>query len=206
MPRSKLNEPGTFPLLCHPACGRGAVERIEVRVRRAEGSLWLHFRLEGHADRLVIPPVRPTARRDGLWRHTCFELFLRAPGAAGYAEFNLSPSGEWAAYRFDAYRSGMRELEVAPAPAVEVVAGDGGALEVAVGIGCVPEPWGRAASLRLGVSAVVEDAAGALAYWAMAHPPGAPDFHHPAAFALEIGARAPAGTAAAPQSESSGSG
>ena len=206
MPRSKLNDPGTFPLLCHPACDRGAVERLDVRVRRAEGSLWLHFRLEGLVDRLVIPPVRPTARRDGLWRHTCFELFLRAPGAAGYAEFNLSPSGEWAAYRFDAYRSGMRELEVAPAPAVEVVARDGGALEVAVGIGCVPEPWGRAASLRLGVSAVVEDAAGALAYWAMAHPPGAPDFHHPAGFALEIGARAPAGMAAAPQSESSGSG
>ena len=205
MPRSKLNDPGTFPLLCHPACGRGAVERIEVRVRRAEGSLWLRFRLEGHAERLVIPPVRPVARRDALWRHTCFELFLRAPGAAGYAELNLSPSGEWAAYRFDAYRSGMHELEVAPAPAVEVVARDDRALEVDVSIARVPEPWGRAVSWQLGVSAVLEDAAGALAYWSLAHPPGAPDFHHPAGFALEIGAWAPAGTAAAPQPESSGS-
>ena len=205
MPRSKLNDPGTFPLLCHPACDRGAVEQIGARVRRAEGSLWLHFRLEGHVDRLVISPVRPTARRDGLWRHTCFELFLQAPGAAGYAEFNLSPSSEWAAYRFDAYRSGMRELEVAPAPATAVTA-RGRILEVTVRLAAVPEPWGRAEPLRIGVSAVVEDATGALAYWALAHAPGAPDFHHPAGFALEVGAPAAAGTAAAPQSESSGSG
>ena len=190
---------------CHPSSERGAVERLEVRVRRAQGSLTLRFRLEGRLDRLVVPADRAPARRDGLWRHTCFELFLRAPGAAGYAELNLSPSGEWAAYRFDAYRSGMRELEVAPVPATAVTA-RGRTLEVTVRIAAVPEPWRRAERLRIGVSAVVEDAAGALAYWALAHPPGAPDFHHPAGFALEVGARAPAGTAAAPQSESSGSG
>jgi hypothetical protein len=199
MPGSKRSDRGAFPMRCHPSYDGGAVERFEVRVRRAPGSLALRFRLEGRLDRLAVPAAGAPARRDGLWRHTCFEVFLRIPGEAGYAEFNLSPSGEWAAYRFDAYRSGMRELEAAPAVAVTA---RGGNLEVSVRIAPVPEPWGRAEALRIGVAAVVEDAAGALAYWALAHPPGAPDFHHPAGFALAIGA---AGTAATPQSESYGS-
>ena len=41
-------------------------------------------------------------------------------------------------------------------------------------------------SLRLGLSAVVEDADGGLSYWALRHPPGKPDFHHTDAFALQL--------------------
>jgi hypothetical protein len=45
-------------------------------------------------------------------------------------------------------------------------------------------PPGR--SLRLGLSAVVEDADGVLCYWALWHPPGKPDFHPTDAFALPL--------------------
>jgi hypothetical protein len=41
-------------------------------------------------------------------------------------------------------------------------------------------PW------RLGLSAVIEGAAGELSYWALAHPPGRPDFHRADCFALEL--------------------
>ncbi len=44
----------------------------------------------------------------------------------------------------------------------------------------------RSTSLSLAVSAVVEDDSGKLSYWALGHPPGKPDFHHPDAFALEF--------------------
>ncbi|HZF44227.1 MAG TPA: hypothetical protein VEZ48_12550 [Sphingomonadaceae bacterium] len=40
--------------------------------------------------------------------------------------------------------------------------------------------------LRLALSAVIEESAGRKSYWALAHPPGAPDFHHPACFAAEL--------------------
>jgi hypothetical protein len=40
--------------------------------------------------------------------------------------------------------------------------------------------------LRLGLSAVIEDHYGRLGYWALRHPPGKPDFHNAACFALEI--------------------
>ena len=38
----------------------------------------------------------------------------------------------------------------------------------------------------LGPGFRIEDEAGALSYWALRHPPGKPDFHHPAGFALEL--------------------
>ena len=41
------------------------------------------------------------------------------------------------------------------------------------------------AAWRVGLSAVVEDAGG-VSYWALTHPAGKPDFHHPDCFALEL--------------------
>ena len=38
----------------------------------------------------------------------------------------------------------------------------------------------------LGLSAVIEEHGGAKSYWALAHPPGAPDFHHPDCFAAQL--------------------
>jgi hypothetical protein len=38
----------------------------------------------------------------------------------------------------------------------------------------------------LGLSAVVEHADGARSYWALQHPPGKPDFHHPDSFAMQL--------------------
>jgi hypothetical protein len=40
--------------------------------------------------------------------------------------------------------------------------------------------------LQLAFSAIIEDDQGVLSYWALTHPPGRPDFHHPDAFALEL--------------------
>jgi len=41
-------------------------------------------------------------------------------------------------------------------------------------------PW------RVALAAVIEDAAGGLSHWALAHPPGDADFHHAAGFALTL--------------------
>ena len=157
-----------------------------MRVVRSADALEFRFRLDGRLDRLAVPPARAPERRDELWRHTCFEIFVRRAGEPGYAELNLSPSGAWAAYGFDAYRTGTRELELVRPPALEIRCGEG-RLEVALRFAPLPEPWGRAEALRVAASAVVENADGTLAHWALAHPAGAPDFHHPAGFVLELG-------------------
>jgi hypothetical protein len=55
-----------------------------------------------------IPAAVAAARTDELWRHTCFEAFVRTSPGPAYYDFNFAPSTQWAAYRFDSYRSGMR--------------------------------------------------------------------------------------------------
>ena len=97
---------------------------------------------------------------------------------AGYREFNFAPSRQWAVYAFDAYRQGMR---AAPAGSLnlEIERGDAG-LELLADIEA-PQT-----ALRLGISAVIEEAGGRISYWAPAHPPGKPDFHAPDCFALEL--------------------
>jgi len=45
---------------------------------------------------------------------------------------------------------------------------------------------GEAPTREFALSAVIEDDDGAFSYWALRHPPGKPDFHHPDAFALML--------------------
>jgi hypothetical protein len=171
-------------LRLHPDCRRDAAQRIEVEATRsASGRLALQYVLTGRTGELVLPPPAAPVRADELWRHTCFELFLLSPRGAGYSEFNFAPSRQWAAYRFDSYRAGMRPAEEIAAPDIAVATGpDRFELTVEVGM---PQGAGEA-PLRLGLSAVVEETGGGISYWALAHPPGKPDFHHADGFALEL--------------------
>jgi hypothetical protein len=169
-------------LACHPATPTTAVRRVDAAAILADGgALALRYVLAADMARLEVPQPRAPRRADGLWRHTCFECFVRGVGSA-YLELNFSPSGEWAAYAFDAYR------EPAPLPAAFdpriAVSVSAEALEL---VATVPaEALPRAARRRIGLSAVVEETSGAIAYWALRHAPGKPDFHHEDAFALEV--------------------
>ena len=52
--------------------------------------------------------------------------------------------------------------------------------------GASPEGIESAADIAagLGLSAILEEEDGTISYWALAHPPGRPDFHHPDCLAL----------------------
>jgi hypothetical protein len=167
-------------LLPHPSTDKGPARHIRVEVERRGAALSLTYALGGDLDRIRIPPAGAPIRADDLWLHTCFELFLKPPAGETYFEFNFSPAGEWAAYRFDRYRSGRTELEI-PAPSIGGY--EGGALLVRwVTLQGLPSHrrW------SLGLSAIVEDGEGERSFWALAHPPGDPDFHHPDCFAIEF--------------------
>jgi len=173
-------------LVCHPSTPCSTVRTLSVRVRfTAEGGIALAFSLEGDIQRVRVPAPRPPRRVDGLWRHTCAEAFAMAGDGPGYREFNFAPSGEWAAYAFRGYREPAADV-VALDPGIAVRATDNRLdLEAVIAGHALP----RSATdthLRLGLSFVVEDADGALSYWALRHPPGAPDFHHADAFVLDV--------------------
>ncbi len=167
-------------LVPHPETPCSAVRRLEVRVARGGGRLRLRYELEGNLAALVLPEPGPPQRCDGLWEHTCFEAFLALPVAEAYGEHNFAPSGAWAAYAFQAYRTRIPG-EVGADPGLRVTRGaDRLELEATV-----PDPAPDQV-LRLALTAVVEARDGGCTYWSLRHPPGAPDFHHAEAFALEL--------------------
>ncbi len=170
-----------FGLLPHPESSPAAVQRVDVEVGRlGPRALEIRYLVSGRIEALAIPPAATPTRTDELWRHTCLEAFLKPPGEDAYVEINLSPSGQWAAYRFDAYRSGMRPLAPFGPPAIAVDVKPG-TLELRAEL-TVP----AGGPLRLGLSAVIEARDGSRSYWALAHPPGAPDFHHADCFAAQL--------------------
>lgn len=160
-------------LECHPAAPCAALRGIEVTVT---AGLKVSFRLQGDIGRLRIPAPRTPRAAERLWQHTCCEVFIARKGAAAYREFNLSPSGEWAAYEFTRYREGA-PLPI-PDPGIAVRRGaDHLELEGTV-------PFNQ--EMRVGLSAVIEDTQGNLSYWALRHATGKPDFHDAESFTLEL--------------------
>lgn len=146
---------------------------VHARVERKGAALVLAYRVQGSIADLRMP----AAGAQPLWQHTCCELFVARAGSPAYHEFNFSPSGEWAAYAFTDYRQGAPMTVPDPGIACSRSA-DEVALHATVHGGRGP--------LVLGLSAVLEARDGTLSYWALRHAPGKPDFHHRAAFALEL--------------------
>jgi hypothetical protein len=188
-------------LVCHPSIGITPVRAITASLRVQDGSregdtqsLVATWRLEAELDALRIPArVRPCTA-DDLWRHTCFELFVRRGRETAYREVNVSPSSAWALYAFEGYRAGMQPVEPLRAvPSIELHYDSRVlALTAHLPFDLIAErdATGRRSrddELRLNVAAVIEDRHGTLSYWALTHPdPLRPDFHHPDGFVHEI--------------------
>ena len=105
-----------------------------------------------------------------MWKTTCFEIFWQPIGGTYYREFNLSPSGRWACYDFDAFREGMRD---APVDAISLATahGDGGLVLKASIAAELPTP------AQVALNAIVEHPDGGLQFWALVFPPGKAEFH-----------------------------
>jgi hypothetical protein len=179
-------------LLIHPDSRRGGLVRVEAEaLRAAPGELRLHFTLTGDMAALRLPPPAAPERADELWRTTCFEAFIRAPAGPAYVELNFSPATQWAAYAFSDTRAGMRSLELPAPPRIERRAG-ADFLELTAALDFGPSgPLPMDAPWRLGLSAIIEEAGiegagGQKSYWALAHPPGKPDFHNRDGFMAEL--------------------
>lgn len=139
----------------------------------------IQYSLRGESlDSLLLPAPAFPGPADGLWQRTCFEAFFATRGTDGYAEFNFSPSGQWAAYSFlgERQRDPSSVSFPMPDPSVVNVRRDGAGLFLlaSLPLARVPAPpW------RLGLTAVLEHMDGRLSYWALQHPLPVPDFHAP---------------------------
>lgn len=174
----------TCPLTAHPDHPPLAVRGVEARVTSAkDGWLRLRWRIDG-CSKLVVPSFAGKGRAEGLWRTTCFEMFVRPEGGEGYVELNLSPSERWAAYDFSGYRAGMADRPFPREPDCTMRLGQSLAIfDAAVPMAGMPAlPW------HYGLTAVIEEEGGRISYWAPAHASGKPDFHATACFARILAA------------------
>jgi hypothetical protein len=171
-------------LKCHPSSRAQQVRDIQVLVCRSPSDeLHMTYCLNGDIPQLRIPSAGAPRIGTQLWQHTCFEAFIVVEGQSAYHEFNFAPSGEWAVYAFLGYRKlGLHVSEIVP-PWIAVRSTQSRLeLDTVVRLDGL-SALHRRASLRLGLSAVVEASDG-LSYWALRHPTGKPDFHSADGFTL----------------------
>ncbi|MBL8549317.1 MAG: DOMON-like domain-containing protein [Hyphomonadaceae bacterium] len=163
-------------LQLHPDYACDAVERLDVEVARAGANVLLRYVVTGRIADLALPEVTAPVRADDLWRHTCFELFVREPDNS-YVEFNFAPSSHWAGYRFARYRGGRSDVEI-PAPHIDCeTRADRYEMRVSLA-------WPHGGPMA--ISTVIEEASGRLSYWAARHAPDKADFHHTDGFVLTL--------------------
>jgi len=184
----KRTSPQTVTLTCHPSTPSTAVRGLTASARvGGAGKLAVRFALDADMDRIAVPHLATPARRDELWQHTCFEIFVALPNVDAYCELNFSPSTEWAMYGFVGYRRGMSPIAVRRPPRVAVRPTRRSlVLHAVTHLEELPMP-ASGQTLRAGLAAVIEEADGRLTYWALTHPAALPDFHHRLGFALQVG-------------------
>lgn len=178
MPGRQLNA-----LVCHLASPANGVVALAVAADYSANGLALSFRLTGDPQKILIPPPSSATASDGLWQHTCCEAFVATASGTDYIEFNFSPSGQWAVYRFCDYRNRDERFQLPCAPEITFASlADGFRLDATIPRKLLP----TASGLHLGLSAVIEDRDRNKSYWALAHCGPAPDFHLRPSFTLQL--------------------
>lgn len=180
----------TFKLIPFPAPHIPAVS-LTGRLSLENQVLRLHYLLVGNTGDLLLPPASPDpGRKHELWKATCFEFFLAIKDQPGYWEFNISPSGDWNAYRMDSYRRiGFREENtISQLLSVFTRRSEGCSLDVSVDLVPLIEP---ADELQAAVTAILQTRDGSETYWALTHAGPQADFHLRDSFILPLGGRTP---------------
>ena len=173
-----------FFLIPFPSASPLPGVKITGTVDRRGSVLYLRYDLIGLIGSIAIPaPAATPARKDGLWKETCFELFLGLEKSDQYWEFNFSPAGHWNAYKFETYRQGMQEEQAfASLPFFVHIHPEALNLSVELDLDKIIL---RDQALKVGISAVLRSVEGDCTYWALAHPNTKPDFHRKDGFIIE---------------------
>jgi len=148
--------------------------------------LTIRYTLSGTIEEVRFPHLIPQpGRRNDLWQTTCFEFFLAFPDQPQYWEFNLSPSGDWNAYRMDAYRQiSFQEEELIHGLHLDIRRNvDCYHLETVVDISPILVAEKQ---LLMGISCVIQTLDGHETYWALIHPSSQADFHQRESFILAL--------------------
>lgn len=153
-----------------PSCTiSGAIDYTE------PGLLDIRYQFSGELTQITWPATtNKTQRKDSLWQQTCMELFIAEQHSERYFEFNFSPNGDWQCYEFLFYRSlSSQPKNIRPPKIDKLDDREGVTYSVSLDIPSLS----LTAPLQLGISAVLLQACGHLAYFSLLPQTDAPDFH-----------------------------
>ncbi len=173
-------------LLPHLAALPPFVASMQVSAQALLHGLVLTWDWHGPVNSLRIPKKDEVLDLDRLWAHTCFEVFLQSQGTDSYREFNFSPSGQHQCFDFDEYRT--RSVKQAfQGRALSECCWHVGEEALCLRATLPHEflPIGKGL-LSVGLTAVLEDAAGQHSFWALSHHQDRPDFHDAKAWSLQL--------------------
>ncbi|HKY55592.1 MAG TPA: DOMON-like domain-containing protein [Anaerolineales bacterium] len=155
-------------------------------MNRQKNILSVHYSVTGKIGQIFFPsPIAHPARKNDLWRTTCFEFFLAVKDSSQYWEFNLSPSGDWNVYVMDGYRQvNMREETRTQRLQFKVQKDvDCFLLEADIDLNPI---FPKDISIEAGIASVIQADHGRESYWALIHPHPIADFHLRHSFILEF--------------------
>ncbi|MDR1888088.1 MAG: DOMON-like domain-containing protein [Zoogloeaceae bacterium] len=168
-------------LRAHPDFPAPEMEAIEVAATRDAAGLYLDYDLRGNLSAFRFPAPEQNLTADQLWAHSCCEVFLATAETRAYREYNFSPNGQWAVFDFSDYRQRAASPAL-PAPEMRWQHAPN-LLNLQLHLPAALLP---ADPLQLALAVVLENVDARLAYYALQHPAGQPDFHHPDNFTLRL--------------------
>lgn len=159
---------------------------ITASIVSVKNLLTVSFSLSGNLAMLAIPSFASTTaqRRDNIWTHTCFEIFISPQHREDYWEVNIAPSGDWNFYHFQEYRTGMRREEAFQSLPVHA-SWTQNTFHIATTID-LQKICTAPNILGTGIASVLAEKNGALSYWAVKHAPDRPDFHRKENFCFDL--------------------
>ena len=176
----------THALNRHGESMHGVFSSISAQVERIGDSISIVYFFGFTKNTSQFDRVPQIRLGEALWNRTCFELFLQPATLQEYYEWNFAPDGAWSAYRLADYRSNIStDPDVQLTAATNRCGPSGGELHRTMQLA----PGHRLLAVepcQLAISAVDCECSRPAVYWALAHPPGQPDFHHPTCFTATL--------------------
>jgi hypothetical protein len=120
----------------------------------------------------------PQRRQQELWKHTCFEAFLRVEGRSEYFEINISPGLGWNVYEFQSYRKPQPPTESQGLVPEKILWKDS-VLEAHF-----QHSWKSGIQINASVCSILNVSEQTF-YFSQKHSSQKPDFHQPDSFSLE---------------------
>lgn len=160
---------------------------VEVDYQLAQSQLEILFTLKGDIATLNLPkPAEFPKRVEGLYHHTCIEIFLKR--GKQYLEWNFSFSGDWCIYLFDGYRQKTKSKVPLDSTLFTLshISQSGSESSIKALIPLNRLDFLEKTESEIGFSAILEHPKSVLSYWALTHVAEKPDFHQEKSFIVKI--------------------